>query len=297
MSLKRLSALVCALLISACSSHAPAPSSSAAPAASGKINVLTTISTFNSFVSAVGGDRVDVSSLVPIGASPETYQPTPQDAARLAQAQLLVENGAGLETWLARTIKSIGSSNLKIVVGSAGLPVVGGNPHLWMDPQYAKHYVAAIRDGLIAIDPAHAEEYRANAVKYDTQLDMLTTRIAAKYAAIPKARRMMIVYHPAFQYYDARFGIQSLGVIEISPGQEPNPQQIAHLIDLAKAHDVHAIFSEPEYSPKLAHQIAGSANISIVDNLYDDSLGTKPEVADYISMLEYDTDIIARSMK
>lgn len=291
MSLMRRFALLAALALAACSSQGPAA------AGDGRIRVLTTISTFNSFVSAVGGAHVSVTSLVPVGASPETYQPTPQDAATLAEAQLLVENGAGLETWLARTIRSVGAPKLKIVVGSAGLPVVEGNPHLWMDPQNAKHYVAAIRDGLIALDPEHAAEYRANTARYDAKLDALTARIAARYRAIPPQRRVMIVYHNAFQYYNARFGIRTLGVIETSPGQDPNPQQIARLIDLAKAHGVHAIFSEPEYSPKLAQQVAGSANISIVDNLYDDSIGTNARVADYLSMLDYDTAIIARSMR
>ncbi len=291
LSLNRIAALISVCILAACSSHA------STPAAGGPIRVLTTISTFNSFVQAVGGSHVTVSSLVPVGASPETYQPTPQDAARLEQAQLLVENGAGLEAWLAKTIASVGTTKLKIVVGSNGLNVVGGNPHLWMDPQYAKHYVNAIRDGLISLDPAHAAEYRTNAARYDAKLDALTAHIAAQFATIPKQRRVMIVYHPAFNYYNARFGILTLGVIETSPGEEPNPQQIAHLIDLAKAHNVHAIFSEPEYSPKLAHQVAGSAHISVVDNLYDDSIGTAPDVRDYISMLEYDTNFIVRSMK
>ena len=138
--------------------------------AHGKVNVVTTISTFNSFVEAVGGLHVTVQSLVPVGGSPETYQPTPQNIATLAQANILVENGAGLEAWLDRTIRNAGSSNLRIVVGSEGLPVKNNNPHLWMDPQLAKQYVLKIRDALMITDPLHGNDYRANAARYNRKL-------------------------------------------------------------------------------------------------------------------------------
>lgn len=263
----------------------------------GKIGVVTSISTFNSFVEAVGGSRVTVQSLVPIGASPETYQPTPENVGTLARAQLLVENGAGLESWLDRTIRNAASPSLRIVIGTDGLTVKNQNPHLWMDPQYAKNYVRKIRDELIRIDPAHGDEYRKNAAQYSAKLDDLTKNISRRYSRVPAHRRYMIVFHNAWQYYNDRFGITTLGFIEQNPGEDPNPAQIGRLIDLAKLHQVHAIFSEPEYSPKLAQQIARDAGITIVDNLYDDSIGSSPRTADYISMLNYDTDIILKSMR
>ena len=102
----------------------------------------------------------------------------------------------------------------------------------------------------------------------------------------------MIVFHNAWQYYNDRFGITTLGFVERNPGQEPNPQQIAQLVDWRKQHGVRAVFSEPEYSPKLLNSIAQGAGIGVVENLYDDSIGTDPRVRDYISMLEYDTNII-----
>ncbi|MBV8154820.1 MAG: zinc ABC transporter substrate-binding protein [Candidatus Eremiobacteraeota bacterium] len=107
----------------------------------------------------------------------------------------------------------------------------------------------------------------------------------------------MIVFHNAWQYYNDRFGITSLGFIEANPGQDPNPQQVAQLIGLARAHQVRAIFSEPEYSAKIARQIASNANIKVVDNLYDDSIGTDPRVSTYIGMLNYDTDVIVRALR
>jgi manganese/iron transport system substrate-binding protein len=294
MPLKRLLSVALALGFVACSNGA---SNSSSQSPDGKIAVVTTISTLNSFVEGVGGDRVTVKSIVPIGASPETYEPTPQDIALLSTAQLLVENGAGLETWLEKMLGNVGSSKMQTVVCAEGLPVKGLNPHLWMDPVLAREYVLKIRDGLIAVDPSHASEYNRNAAAYNDRLSLLQKKIQFQIDTIPKAHRYMIVFHNAWQYYNDRFGITTLGIVEANPGQEPNPQQIAAIIDLAKQHGVHAVFSEPEYSPKILQSIAQGAGVSIVEDLYDDSVGTNPHVADYISMLQYDTNIIVQALK
>lgn len=289
-SLKVLLALACAGLLSACGGAQAAQSNAPIP-------VVTTISTFNSLVTGVGGNYVRVQNLVPVGASPETYEPTPQDAVMLSQARLLIENGAGLESWLGATLKNVTTPGLKIVVESDGLQVKNDNPHLWMNPDNAKIYVEKIRLALTQLDPAHAAAYRANAAAYDTKLDALARSIAQRIDTIPRDQRYMIVFHNAWQYYNDRFGIVTLGFIEANPGQDPNPEQVAHLIDLARQHHVRAIFSEPEYSKKLADQIASNAGIHVVDDLYDDSLGTDPRVHDYISMLNYDTDVIVKALK
>ncbi|MGB6602010.1 MAG: metal ABC transporter substrate-binding protein [Candidatus Cybelea sp.] len=266
-------------------------------ATSNKIQVATTISTLNSFVQGVGGEYVSVKNIVPVGASPETFQPAPQDVAIVADANLLVENGAGLETWLDRLLRDAGSRNLHVVVAADGLPVKNMNPHLWMDPVLAKEYVRKIRDALIEIDPAHGAEYRRNAVSYGARLDELIAQIRRQIATVPPSHRYMIVFHNAWQYYNDRFGITTLGFVERNPGQEPNPQQIAQLIDLAKQHHVHGVFSEPEYSSKLLYSIAQGAGIKVVEDLYDDSVGTDPRVANYLAMLNYDTGVIVKTLK
>ena len=288
-------ALAFACALSACQHR----SSFASPqnGAAHTLAVATTISTLNSFVQGVGGEYVRVKNIVPIGASPETFAPAPQDVATVADADVLVENGAGLETWLDRLLHDAASPNLRIVVCAQGLPVKNLNPHLWMDPVLAEAYVAKIRDALIAADPQHARAFRRNAAAYDRRLEQLTAQIRAQIATIPPSQRYMIVFHNAWQYYNDRFGITTLGFVERNPGQEPNPQQIAQLIDLAKRHHVHAVFSEPEYSPKILHAIAQGAGIDVVEDLYDDSIGTDPRVANYIAMLTYDTQIIVKAMK
>jgi manganese/iron transport system substrate-binding protein len=262
-----------------------------------KIQVATTISTLNSFVDGVGGEYVSVKNIVPVGASPETFQPAPQDVAVVADAKVLVENGAGLEAWLNRLLRDAGARDLHVVVGSDGLPVKDLNPHLWMDPILAQRYVLKIRDALSAVDPAHAGIFRRNAASYNRRLSRLAERIQRQIDTIPPSHRYMIVFHNAWQYYNDRFGITTLGFVERNPGQSPNPQQIAELIDLAKAHHVHGVFSEPEYSPKILYAIAQGAGIRVVEDLYDDSIGTDPRVANYPAMLTYDTSVIVRTLK
>lgn len=295
--------MVLALGLAACAHRSPFDSAqgdswrTAHGGAMHKIRVATTISTLNSFVQGVGAEYVIVKNIVPVGASPETFQPAPQDVATVADASVLVENGAGLETWLDRLLRDAGPRDLRVVVCADGLPVKNLNPHLWMDPELAKQYVAKIRDALIGIDPAHAEAFRRNASSYDARLDQLTQQIRSQIASVPPSHRYMIVFHNAWQYYNDRFGITTLGFVERNPGQSPNPQQIAQLIELAKAHHVHGVFSEPEYSPKILYAIAQGAGIRVVEDLYDDSVGTDPRVANYVAMLTYDTNVIVNTLK
>jgi manganese/iron transport system substrate-binding protein len=289
----RLALLATTLVATGCVSSQPQPP---APAGTGPLRVVVTISTFESFARAVGGDRIVVSSLVPVGASPEDYQPTPADIAKLHDADVLIENGVNLEAWLQRTIDNAKNPALDIVVATQGLPVKNGNPHLWMDPELARSYVRAIRDALIARDPAGKAVYEHNAAAYDRKLVALEREIRAKIETIPPGSRSMIVFHNAWQYYDDRFGLRTVGVLELSPGQEPNPQYIAKLIALARADHVRAVFAEPEYSPKLVETLAQSAGISTIENLYDDSIGNDPRVRTYEDMLRYDTATIVKAL-
>jgi ABC-type Zn uptake system ZnuABC Zn-binding protein ZnuA len=287
--MKYIAAVLIAAL-SACASPSVATSN-------GRIPVVTTFSTLNSFVEAVGGQYVTVHNLVPIGASPETYQPTPQDIATLADARLLVENGSGIELWLQHTIATAGNPDLRILILSDGLQRIDHNPHLWMDPVLARAYVAKVARALSLMDPGHGGVYQQNARAYEQKLVSLQDEIAKAIATIPPQRRTMIVFHNAWQYYNNRFGIRTVGVIELAPGQEPNPSYIGSLVDLARKYNVRAVFSEPEYSPKIAQTLAKSAGIRTVSDLYDDSIANNSRVHDYISMLRYDTGVIVRALK
>ncbi len=278
------------LLLAACS-HV----SSERPA--GPLRIVATTSTLASLARGAAGERPDIRSLVPVGVSPEDFQPSPDTIAALRNADVLVENGANHETWLQSTLANAGNPHLRKVVCTDGLPVINGNPHLWMDPEYARAYVRKISAALVAADPPNTAMYRAAAADYDKQLVTLIARTKAKIAAIPVSRRTMIVFHNAFDYYARRFGLRIVGAIEPVAGAEPNPAHIAELVRLARTQNVHAVFAEHEYSDKLARTLAQSAGGLKVAFLYDDSLGTEPGVATYPGMIETDTDTIVAALK
>jgi ABC-type Zn uptake system ZnuABC Zn-binding protein ZnuA len=283
-------ALLALVLLAGCS-HAPAREESSGT------TVVATTSTIASLAAGVLGDPSRVRSLVPVGASPEDYQPAPQDIEAIHSATVLVENGANLEGWLQSDLDNAKNEKLAVVICSDGLPVREGNPHLWMDPEFARVYVRKIRDALVTADPPNAATYKRNAAAYDAQLVALVARTRKKIATIPPLQRTMIIFHNAFLYYNARFGLRTVGVVEVNPGAEPSPQHIAEIVTLARASHVRAVFAEPEYSPKLVQALAQSAGIKTVENLYDDSVGTDPKVANYIGMIDYDTETIVNALK
>ena len=290
-------ALLSLVAIVACSGGQKAPSASPSPAGKTRIDVVTTFSTLNSFVNGVGGRYVRATNIVPVGASPETFQPTPQSIAVLNGAQLVVENGTGIDAWVDRMVRGADVPRSRVLVITDGMPVVGGNPHLWMDPVLAKTYVAKILAALVRIDPAHESAFKKNAIAYDAKLDALTAWIRSQVATIPPARRQLIVFHDAWPYFAKRFGIHIVGSLVPAPGQEPNPRRLAQLVTLARKLHVRAVFAEPEYSAKLANAFAGSADIHVVTDLYDDSIGHRAVVHDYLSMMRYNTEQLVRALK
>ena len=261
------------------------------------VSVVTTTTILVDFVRVVGGSHVHVQSIVPVGASVEEYEPTPQDVAALHDARLLVENGAGLELWLQPLIDNAKPENLTTVVASEKLPLINHNPHLWMDPLMVRSYIRRIRDGLIAVDPRHSRDYTANATRYDEKLLTLSAAIRNKIVTIPPKRRLMLVYHDAWRYYDERFGLQTAGIIEEAPGREPGAAQIAKLVDLARASGISVVFSEPEESSRLADALASSLPGGKVVPLSVDTLGTSPDNATYLSLMNHDTDAIVAALK
>jgi ABC-type Zn uptake system ZnuABC Zn-binding protein ZnuA len=278
------------LLLAACS-HGPAQRSG------GPLRVVATTSTLASIARGAAGAATDVRSLVPVGVSPEDFEPSPDTVAALRDADVLVENGAGLEGWLQTMIRNAANPRLRVVVCTDGLPVVNGNPHLWMDPVYARAYARKVRDALIAVDEPHADAYRAASAAYDEQLKALATRTQAKLAEIPAPHRTMIVFHNAFDYYARRFGLRIAGAIEPLPGAEPNPAHVAELVRQARAEHVRAVFAEHEYSDKLARTIAASAGGLKVAFLYDDSLAPGDGVDSYVGLIDTDTDAIVSALK
>ena len=236
--------------------------------------ILTSFAPVHCFASNVAGDVADVSVLVPPNAGPHDYSFSPGDIQKIAKADVLVINGAGLENWLQRGVRSAGRKDLLMVDTSAGIQLITGldvrslpgvhsepdpdaggtNPHIWLSPINAIKQVENIRDALVSRDPVNAETYRANAATYIRKLQGLDTEIRAVTRSFPN--RNLITFHDTFPYFARDYGFNVVATFEEFPGKEPSPKAIEQLRKTIADGNVCALFSEPQYSPK-AMQIIG----------------------------------------
>jgi ABC-type Zn uptake system ZnuABC Zn-binding protein ZnuA len=298
--------VVLAVVLAACGpggeSGAPTGSTFAVKPGPGAIRVVTTTTVFADIVRAVGGTRTDVSSIIPPGVGPEDYEPKPDDARRLADAQLIVSNGVGLDNFLDRLLESgSGGKTPRLVLGE-GIPAITidgePNPHFWLDPTLVKSgYLPKIVTALSALAPADGATFQANAAAYGTQLDALDTELKAKIDTIPAANRKLVTFHDAFPYFARHFGFELVGVVVANVGQEPNAAELAGLVEKVKAAGVKAVFSEAQFNSKLAQTLADEAGIKeVVTTLYNDALGPAPADS-YPGMMRWNVDQIVEALR
>ncbi|MDI6858544.1 MAG: metal ABC transporter substrate-binding protein [Dehalococcoidia bacterium] len=268
----------------------------------GRVRVVTSLQLFGDFVQEVGGDRVKVTSLVPGDADPHTYEPVPSQVAEIANADLVVLNGLGLEETLRDVIENNVSGGVPVIEMAAGLPVIDesgdehqfGNPHLWLNVRYAIHYVESVRDALTEVDPQSAEVYRANAEAYIAELSALDQEISAAIESIPPDRRKLVTFHDAFPYFAERYGLEVVGVVVESPGREPSPQELAHLADRIGAEGVPVVFIEPQFAGTILEAVARDTDVQ-VRTLLTGSFGGR--VSSYIEMMRFDAQEIVQGLR
>jgi ABC-type Zn uptake system ZnuABC Zn-binding protein ZnuA len=255
----------------------------------------------------VAGNRLAVESLIPLDADPHAYQPSPQDAAKIANADVLIINGANLEAFLAPLLQNAGGKQ-RIISASTGLTPrpdpsgqhPEGDPHFWLDPNNILEYVGNIRDGLSEADPESATIYSANAQKYIGDLQTLDAWIKSQIQLIPQAHRLLVTNHETFGYFAGRYGFTIVGALvpSISSGAAPSAQELAALIDQIRSSGAPAIFLEAGTSPQLADQIASETGVKVVTNLYTHSLSSPGGPAGtYIEMMKYDVTAIVGALK
>jgi len=245
-----------------------------------KMNVIVTIMPQAEFVESVGGDKVDVVVLVPPGASPHTYEPTPSQLTQVSEANLYFKMGSGIEfenAWMD-DIEGVNPS-LKIVDCSKNIELIemngeeheeeheehehshgGLDPHIWNSPKNVKIIVENTYQALAADDPENTAYYRSNADNYKAQLDTLDSSIEDSLEN--KKNRMFIVFHPAWGYFAHDYDLEQVAIEEA--GKEPTAQNIQHIIDEANEHDIRVIFASPQFSTDSANTIAGEINGSVV---------------------------------
>ena len=262
-----------------------------------KVKVAASLAIFADFVRQVGGDRLDVSTVIPAGADPHTYEPPPGRVARLTEADLVIVNGLGLEAALQDVIEENTPSSTPIIELSQGLSVTNddqsANPHLWLDVQNAIAYVELIRDALVEIDPASAESYRANADSYLAELRALDEEVAAAIDSIPSDRRKLVTFHDAFPYLAQRYGLEVVGVVVASPGKEPSAKEVADLVEAIAAEDVPAVFKEPQFNASILELAADDAGVEIC-TLYSGALDKKVDT--YVKLMRFDAKELARCL-
>jgi zinc/manganese transport system substrate-binding protein len=256
-----------------------------------KIDVVASFSIPGDFVRNVGGDRINVTTLVGPHSDVHVYTPAPADAKKIADAKLVVVNGLGLEGWLERLVQSSGS-RAQMVVASTGVAPrrlgAHADPHAWQSVANAKTYVANIRDGLSAADPAGAVIYRANADAYLAKLDALDGEVRAAIANIPEARRKVISTHAAFGYFADAYGIAFIAPQGVSTESEASARDIAAIITQIRAAKIPAVFLENVSDPRLMRRIAAETGARIGGTLYSDSLTDQNgEAPTYIEMVRH----------
>jgi zinc/manganese transport system substrate-binding protein/manganese/iron transport system substrate-binding protein len=293
--------------IAACKpSPTPVPAASggtgvATPAANA-LKVVTTTTVFADIVQNIGGSGVAVSSIIPPGVGPEDYEPKPDDARKLSDAQLIVSNGVGLDDFLQKLLASgTGGKTPQLVLGD-GIPVITvdgeANPHFWLDPTLVKqYYLPAIAAKLSELDPAGKATFDANVQTYGAQLDALDVALKAEIGTIPAANRKLVTFHDAFPYFAKHYGFELIGVILQNVGQDPSAADLAALVQKVKAAGVRAVFSEAQFSPKLTETLAQEAGItSVVTTLYNDALGPAPADT-YLGLMRWNVDQIVPALK
>lgn len=275
--------------------------------ADGNVRVSATTSVIQDLIRRVGGDRVEVSSIVPVGGSPETFQPSPRDADRISGSRVVFENGLGLDAWVEDLVESAGNEDQRVVDLSEGLePLEGGeheeeqghaegNPHLWLDVANARYYVERIRDTLVEVDPGGAEDYQANAQKYLAELEELHGYVGERTRSIPEERQKLVTLHDAFPYFARAYGFELMNVILKNPDAEPSSREVAEVVRTIEEQDVQAVFTEPQFNARLAETIAEEAGAGVYE-LYTDTLVDEEGGGTYEYMMRRDIDRITEAL-
>jgi len=293
--------------------------SSSAFAETKPLKVVATFSILGDLTKQVGGDLVDVRTLVGPDGDAHTYSPTPNDSVDLAQAGLVIENGLGIEGWFDRLVAASGYKG-QVVVASRGVSLrpmdeeneeyeehdegyhhhhdhEAGDPHAWQDVSNVRIYVKNITEALVAAMPDKAATLKERAKAYDAKLEKLDKWVRSEMAAIPSEQRKIITSHDAFGYFGKAYSVTFLSPQGISTEAEPSAMQFAKLVKQIRSEKVRRVFFENLASPKIATQLASDAGASVGKPVYSDSLSkAKGPASTYIDMMRYNVEQFKEAM-
>ncbi len=273
-----------------------------------KMPVIATFSILGDLVKNVGGDRIEVGTLVGTNADSHVYAPTPADAKRAGAAKVVFINGLGFEGWITRLVKASGTKAPTITVSKGiktrkmqaddhghGHPAT--DPHAWQSVSNAKIYVANIRDGLIAADPAGKSVYEANASAYLAKLEALEGEVKEAIGKIPADRRRIITSHDAFGYFGAAYGIEFIAPTGVSTEAAVSARDVAKIIAQIRKQKIPAVFMENVSDPRMMEQIAKESGAKIGGRLFSDALtDEKGPAPSYIEMMRNNIHQLATAL-
>ena len=269
-----------------------------------RVKVVATFSILADLVKNVGGDRVAVAALVGPNGDAHVYQPTPSDAKTLADAKLVFTNGLGFEGWMNRLVKASGSKAPMIVATKGVKPRkmeedghAETDPHAWQSVANAKIYVANIRDGLVAADPAGKSTYEANASAYLARLDALDSEVKDAIAKIPADRRRIITTHDAFGYFAVAYGVTFIAPQGVSTEAEVSAKDVARIITQIRKQKIPAVFLENVTDKRLLERIGTESGARVGGTLYSDALtDEKGEAPTYLDMMRHNVKQLASAL-
>ena len=284
------------------------------PQAQERLRVVATFSILGDMVSRVGGARVEVKTLVGPGGDAHVYQPTPADAAEIAKARIVFQNGLKFEGWMEKLIEASGYKDAVIKV-TKGVETIGvpdrhgkrdkhghdhngkSDPHAWQSLANASIYARNIKDALCRLDIHACATYAANAAEYEKEIEHLDSQIKAQMAAVPPAARKVITSHDAFAYFSRAYGVRFLSPRGISTESEASAKDVAHLIDQIRKEKVKALFVENISDPRLIKQIGRETGVALGGTLYSDALSpARGPAANYLDMMRHNARLIAGAM-
>jgi ABC-type Zn uptake system ZnuABC Zn-binding protein ZnuA len=296
-----LAAVLGVVLAGGCSTNKPAGSADGAQGRT--LRVVATTTQVADFAANVGGDRVRVTSLLKPNLDAHDYEPSPADVEAIARADVVLENGAGLEAWLGDTIASSGFQGPVVDTSQrVRLRMAGGatDPHVWQNPRNAMVMAATIERALAAADPADAGRFQANLAAYTRQLQALDSEVQRQIDSL--ANKKLVTNHDAFGYYVDRYGLQFVGAVipSFDSSAELSGRDIRDLVAEIKATRVKAVFSETSLPPRTAETIGREAGVKVVEGegaLYGDSLGPAGSDGDtYLKMIRHNTRTIVSNL-
>lgn len=270
---------------------------------SGKPLVLTTFTVIADMARQVGGEHVQVESIVKPGAEIHGYDPTPSDLRRVAGADLVLNNGFGLEKWFEQFMTGVDAPQVTLSEGIEPIPIRSGeytgspNPHAWMSPSAALTYVNRIEGALTELVPEHGADFASAAEAYRTKIKKLDGELSDALASIPERRRALVTCEGAFSYLARDAGLAERYLWPVNAEADPTPQDVAAVVDFVQQNSVPAVFCESTVSDGAQRQVAAQSGARFGGTLYVDSLSEPGgPVPTYLDLLRHDLSTIADAL-